>query len=44
LNEFGDVLAKIIGIICLVIWGISLPKFFDQVHGGFVLGALYYFK
>lgn len=44
LNEFGDVLAKIIGIICLIIWAISLPKFFDEVHGGFILGALYYFK
>ena len=44
LNEFGDFLAKAIGVICLIIWLISFPKFFDEVHGGFVLGALYYFK
>lgn len=44
LNEFGDFLAKAIGVICLIIWLISFPKFFDKVHGGFVLGALYYFK
>ncbi|MCA6492175.1 MAG: HAD-IC family P-type ATPase, partial [Chitinophagaceae bacterium] len=44
LNEFGDFLAKAIGVICLIIWLISFPKFFDEVHGGFILGALYYFK
>ena len=44
LNEFGDSLAKIIGIVCLGIWLLNFPKFFDKVHGNFVLGALYYFK
>lgn len=44
LNEFGDSLARIIGVICLGIWILNFPKFFDKVHGNFVLGALYYFK
>lgn len=44
LNEFGDFLAKAIGIICIGIWLMSVPKFFDKVHHGWLLGSLYYFK
>ena len=44
LDDFGDFLAKIIGVICLLIWLISLPKFFDEVHQTWYLGAMYYFK
>lgn len=44
LNDFGDFLAKTIGIICIGIWLISVPKFFDKVHHGWMLGSLYYFK
>lgn len=44
LNDFGEFLAKAIAVICLVIWIISFPNFFDQLHHGFILGALYYFK
>ena len=44
LNEFGDFLAKAIGIICIGIWLMSVPRFFDKVHQGWLLGSLYYFK
>jgi len=44
LKEFGDKLAKIIGIICIVIWAINIPKFFDQAFSNWIMGALYYFK
>lgn len=44
LDEFGNMLTKYIAIICLIIWVFNFSKFFDPVHGGFVGGALYYFK
>lgn len=44
LNNFGEFLAWSICAICLLIWLISFPNFFDKVHGGWFLGALYYFK
>jgi magnesium-transporting ATPase (P-type) len=44
LNDFGTFLAKSICVICLLIWIVQIPKFFSGVHGGFILGALYYFK
>lgn len=44
LQEFGDKLAKIIGVICLVIWLINFNNFFDPAYGNAINGALYYFK
>jgi Ca2+-transporting ATPase len=44
LDNFGDMLTKYIAIICLIIWVFNFTKFFDPAHGGFVGGALYYFK
>jgi len=44
LNEFGDVLAKIIGVICLLVWLVNFRNFFDPVHKGAIRGCLYYFK
>lgn len=37
-------LAKIIGVICIVIWVINIPNFFDAAFGNWVMGAVYYFK
>lgn len=44
LDEFGNTLAKCIGVICIIVWVINFQNFSDPVHGGFFLGCLYYFK
>ncbi|KAJ3119539.1 hypothetical protein HK100_000268 [Physocladia obscura] len=45
LDDFGDQLAKIISIICLLVWLINIRHFNDPSHGGsWVKGAIYYFK
>ena len=37
-------LAKVIGIICVVIWLMNIANFSDPVYGNFILGSLYFFK
>jgi len=44
LDEFGDMLSYVIGIICLLVWVINYKHFFDPVHGGVLNGCIYYFK
>jgi Ca2+-transporting ATPase len=44
IDQFGDLLAKIIGIICLVVWIINYNNFFDPAHGSVFKGCIYYFK
>jgi Ca2+-transporting ATPase len=44
LEEFGETLAKAIGIICVIVWVINFRNFSDPAHGGFIKGCLYYFK
>lgn len=44
LNEFGDVLAKVISAICILVWVINFGNFSDPAHGGFAKGAIYYLK
>ncbi len=44
LDEFGNTLTKIIGIICIVVWLINYNNFFDDVHGSAIKGCIYYFK
>ncbi|CAE7209467.1 ATP6 [Symbiodinium pilosum] len=39
LDEFGNLLAKMIGIICLLVWVINYKHFFDPVHGSVVKGS-----
>lgn len=44
LNDFGDMLAKVITAICVLVWLINIRNFSDPSHGGFTKGAIYYLK
>ncbi|KAF2759378.1 calcium ATPase [Pseudovirgaria hyperparasitica] len=44
LNDFGDVLAKVITGICILVWLINIRHFSDPSHGSFTKGAIYYLK
>ncbi|EED96531.1 cation transport ATPase [Thalassiosira pseudonana CCMP1335] len=44
LDEFGDMLSQVIGVICLLVWAINYNHFFDPVHGSVFNGCIYYFK
>jgi len=44
IDQFGDALAKIIAIICAIVWLINIGNFSDPIHGGVFKGCIYYFK
>ncbi|KAK2391836.1 Calcium-transporting ATPase 3, endoplasmic reticulum-type [Trifolium repens] len=44
LDEFGTFLAKVIAGICVLVWIVNIGHFRDPSHGGFVHGAIHYFK
>ena len=44
LNDFGDRLAKVITVICVLVWLINIPNFKDPSHGNWTKGAIYYLK
>ncbi|KAK3329390.1 hypothetical protein B0H66DRAFT_468773 [Apodospora peruviana] len=44
LNDFGDRLAKVITVICVLVWLINVPNFKDPSHGNWTKGAIYYLK
>ncbi|KAI9909299.1 hypothetical protein PsorP6_014894 [Peronosclerospora sorghi] len=44
LDEFGELLSKVIAVICLVVWVINYKNFFDPIYGSVIKGCIYYFK
>lgn len=44
LDEFGNLLAKVIFAICLLVWVMNYKNFYDEIHGSVFRGAIYYFK
>jgi Ca2+ transporting ATPase len=44
LDDFGDMLAKVITVICILVWLVNFRHFWDPAHHGVVKGAIYYFK
>ncbi|KAI0035977.1 Ca-transporting ATPase [Vararia minispora EC-137] len=44
LDDFGDMLAKVITVICVLVWLINIRHFWDPAHHGALKGAVYYFK
>lgn len=44
LDDFGDMLAKVISVICILVWLVNFRHFWDPAHHGALKGAIYYFK
>lgn len=44
MDQFGDDLAKLIGIVCLSIWVMNYKNFYDEVYGSVFHGCIHYFK
>lgn len=44
LDDFGDQLAKVISVICLLVWLVNIRHFSDPSHHGWLKGAIYYLK
>lgn len=44
IDEFGELLAKVIFVICAIVWVINYKHFFDPIHGSGLRGCIYYFK
>lgn len=44
LDDFGDQLAKVISVICILVWLVNIRHFNDPSHHGWIKGAIYYLK
>lgn len=44
LDDFAEKLSWLIGIVCLLVWVMNYKNMYDDIHGGFAKGCIYYFK
>jgi len=44
LDDFGEKLSYVIGVVCLLVWVMNYKNMYDEIHGGFLKGCIYYFK
>lgn len=44
LDKFGNTLSKIILGICILVWAVNITHFTDPVYGGWMKGAVHFFK
>ena len=44
LDDFGDMLAKVITVLCILVWVVNFKNFWDPTHRGVFRGAVYYLK
>jgi len=44
LDQFGEILTRVIGLICLAVWIMNYKQFFDPMHGSAIKGCIYYLK
>ena len=44
IDQFGELLGKVIMGICVVVWVMNFKHFTDEEYGGFVKGCIYYLK
>lgn len=43
-DAFGELLAKVIAVVCALVWVMNYSKFSDPIHGNSIKGCIYYFK
>lgn len=44
IDEFGELLGKVIMWICVIVWVMNFKQFSDPEFGGFFRGCIYYLK